>query len=282
VTATENRVTPSAGGSAPSPRRPGVLARPTLLWSRRRTVQLLVSRDLKVRYASSALGYLWSILEPLLLAGIYWFIFTQVFTRSVGEEPYIVFLLAGLLPWTWFNAAVTESARALHSEAKLVRSTNAPREVWVLRVVLSKGVEYALSLPVLFLFAVAYSASISWQILFLIPAAALQVVLLFGVGLLLAPMVVLVRDLERMVRLVLRLAFYASPVIFAVPDVPDPWDALFALNPLAGIVELVRAGFFPGHVHWTHVLISAVVSIGVLLCGWLVFARLERTVLKEI
>src|SRR3954470_14729455 len=109
--------------------RAGVLARPAALWQRRRAVRLLVARDLKVRYASSALGYLWSILEPLLLAGIYWFIFTQVFTRTVGAEPYIVFLLAGLLPWTWFNGAVTDAARALHTEAKLVRSTNVPREV---------------------------------------------------------------------------------------------------------------------------------------------------------
>jgi ABC-2 type transport system permease protein len=260
----------------------GVIARPCALWHRRRAVQLLVARDLKVRYASSALGYLWSVLEPLLLAGIYWFIFTQVFTRTVGAEPYMVFLLAGLLPWTWFNGAVTDAARALHTEAKLVRSTNVPREVWVLRVVLSKGVEYALSLPVLFLFVAVYAVPVSWHVLLILPAALLQAVLLLGLGLLLSPLVVLVRDLERIVRLALRLGFYASPVIFAVPDVPEPWDALFALNPLAGIVELVRAGFYPGHVHWEHVLVSAVLSVGLLVVGWLVFARLERTVLKEI
>jgi ABC-2 type transport system permease protein len=263
-------------------RASGVFTRPRALWHRRRAVQLLVARDLKVRYASSALGYLWSVLEPLLLAGIYWFIFTQVFARTVGAEPYMVFLLAGLLPWTWFNGAVTDAARALHTEAKLVRSTNVPREVWVLRVVLSKGVEYALSLPVLFLFVAVYAVPVSWHVLLILPAALLQAVLLLGLGLLLSPLVVLVRDLERIVRLALRLGFYASPVIFAVPDVPEPWDALFALNPLAGIVELVRAGFYPGHVHWEHVLVSAVLSAGLLVAGWLVFARLERTVLKEI
>jgi ABC-2 type transport system permease protein len=252
------------------------------LWQRRRAVRLLVSRDLKVRYASSALGYLWSVLEPLLMAGVYWFVFTQVFHRSAGEDPYIVFLLAGLLPWTWFNSGVTDTAKALHSEAKLVRSTNVPREVWVLRVVLSKGIEFLLSLPVLLLFVLAYRSSVSWQVLLLLPATVLMAVLLFGVGLLLAPLVVLVRDLERIVRIVLRLGFYASPVVFAVPDVPAPWAGLFALNPLAGIFELCRAGFFPGHVNWLHVASSAAVSLLVLIVGWSVFARLERTVLKEI
>jgi ABC-2 type transport system permease protein len=257
-------------------------ARGEALWRRRRAIQLLVARDLKVRYASSALGYVWSVLEPLLLAGIYWFIFTQVFTRSVGAEPYIVFLLAGLLPWTWFNGAITDASRALHTEAKLVRSTNVPREVWVLRVVLSKGVEFLLSLPVLFLFALLYEAPLDWHLVLLVPGILLMAVLVMGIGLLLAPLVVLVRDLERIVRIALRLGFYASPVIFSVQDVPGPWDGVFAVNPLAGIFELCRAGFFPGAVHWGHVGLSALVSGVVLVLGWMVFARLERTVLKEI
>jgi ABC-2 type transport system permease protein len=279
---TMSPVSAQNGSAASAGRAPGAVARPRALWHRRRAVQLLVTRDLKVRYASSALGYLWSVLEPLLLAGIYWFIFTQVFTRTVGAEPYLVFLLAGLLPWTWFNGAVTEAARALHTEAKLVRSTNVPREVWVVRVVLSKGVEFLLSLPVLFLFAVAYRADVDWHLVLLVPAVLLMAVLALGVGLLLAPLVVLVRDLERVVRIALRLGFYASPVIFAVEDVPAPFDTLFAVNPLSGVFELCRAGFFPGAVEWGLVGLSAVVSAGLLLLGWSVFARLERTVLKEI
>ena len=261
---------------------PRPLRRPAAVWARRRAVMLLVGRDLKVRYASSALGYFWSVLEPLLLAGIYWFIFTQVFTRTVGAEPYIVFLLAGLLPWTWFNGAVSDAARALRTEAKLVRSTNVPREVWVIRVVLSKGVEFLLSLPVLFLFVLLHGASVDWHLVLLVPAVLLMATLVLGIGLLLAPLVVLVRDLERIVRIALRLGFYASPVIFAVQDVPEPWDAAFSVNPLAGIFELCRAGFFPGAVQWGHVGLSAAVSVGLLVLGWCVFARLERTVLKEI
>jgi ABC-2 type transport system permease protein len=261
---------------------PGPSARGRALWQRRRSVRLLVGRDLKVRYASSALGYVWSVLEPLLMGLVYWFVFTKVFHRSVGEDPYIVFLLAGLLPWTWFNTAVVDAAKALRQEAKLVRSTNVPREVWVLRVVLSKGVEYVLSLPVVLLFALANGAELNWRLVLLVPALLLEGVLILGVGLLLAPLVVLVRDVERLVRIALRLGFYASPVIFAVHDVPEPWSSLFALNPMAGIFELCRAGFFPVEFQWGHVLLSVLVSTVLLLLGWTVFARLERTVLKEI
>jgi len=261
---------------------PRAVARPVALWERRHALLLLVARDLKVRYGSSTLGYLWSVLEPLMTALIYWFVFTQIFTRKGGAEPYIVFLLAGLLPWTWFNGGVNDAARSMNTESKLIRSTNLPREVWVLRVVIAKGVEYLLSLPVLFLFAICYSVPFRWQLLYLVPAVLLQTVLVFGIGLLLAPMVALVRDLERVVRIALRLGLYFSPVLFSVSQVPAPWNVAFAVNPLAGILELSRASFFPEHVHWLHVAWSLVFSLLLLGVGWCVFARLERTVLKEI
>ena len=263
-------------------RLPRGLARPAALWQRRRALLLLVARDLKVRYGSSSLGYLWSILEPLMTALIYWFVFTQVFTRKGGAEPYIVFLLTGLLPWTWLNGGINDAARAMNTEAKLIRSTNLPREVWVLRVVIAKGVEYLLSLPVLFLFAICYSVPLRWELLYLVPAALLQTVLVFGIGLFLAPLVALISDLERVVRIALRLGMYFSPVLFTVAQVPAPWNVAFAVNPLAGILELCRASFFPEHVQWLQVAWSLVCSLLVLAAGWCVFARLERTLADDV
>jgi ABC-2 type transport system permease protein len=266
----------------PARRRTSAQNRVLALCRRRRTVQLLVARDMKVRYASSTLGYVWSVLEPLLMSLIYWFIFTKVFHRSVGENPYIVFLLSGLLPWAWFTGGLTEGAKALRSEAKLVRSTNLPREVWVLRVVMSKAVEFFLSLPVLFLFVAATGAPLNWRIVLLLPAAVMLAVLLVGLGLLLSPLMVLFNDLERIIKLALRLGFYMSPVVFTVKDVPKPFAGAFAANPLAGIFEMMRAGFFPQQLEWAHVGASAVACVLLLLIGWIVFAKLERPVLKEI
>ena len=260
----------------------GVIRRPVALLGQRRVLGLLLRRDLKVRYGSSVLGYLWSVLDPLLMAVVYWFVFTKIFQRSVGESPYIVFLLCGLLPWTWFNSAVHDMAKALRVDGKLVRSTNAPREIWVLRVVLSKGAEFLFSVPVLAAFAVAYSASVNWRLLLFVPAVLLMATLLLGIGLMVAPLVVMVRDLDRIIRIVLRVLFYASPIVYAVRDVPRLWEDVFAWNPLAGIIELCRAGFFPAQLSWTHVGQSAIVSLAFLLVGWCVFAKLERTVLKEV
>ena len=248
----------------------------------RRTLWLLTSRDLKVRYSTSALGYVWSILDPLVMSAIYFFVFTVVFRRDVGGEPYIVFLLSGLLAWMWFTGAVSDSTRAFLREAKLVRSTKIPRTIWVGRLVASKGIEFLLSLPVLAVFAIVAGAQLHWQVVFFPLAIALQAVLVTGVGLLVAPLVVFFRDLERATKLVLRFLFYASPIIYGTQDLPERFHLLAAFNPLSGIFGLYRSAFFPDQLDLLEVLVGAGMSLLLLAVGVLVFRRAERAVLKEI
>jgi ABC-2 type transport system permease protein len=249
----------------------------------RHSLWLLTVRDLRVRYSTSVLGYVWSILDPLVMAGIYWFVFTQVFDRTVGEKPYIVFLLAALLPWMWFNGAVSDSTRAFLREAKLVRSTKIPRTIWVNRLVLSKGIEFIASIPVLAVFAIlSKGAELHWQVVFFPLALVLQAILVTGIGLIVAPLVVFFRDLERATKLALRFLFYASPIIYGVTDLPDGLHFWASFNPLAGIFSLYRAAFFPDQLDWLTVGIGAGMCLLFLLLGILVFKRTERAVLKEI
>jgi len=243
---------------------------------------LLSARDLKVRYATSWLGYLWSVLDPLVMSGIYWFVFTMVFHRTVGVEPYIVFLITALLSWVWFNAAVTDFTRAFNKDAKLVRSTAIPRSIWVNRIVLSKGFEFLFALPVLAVFAIGAGAPVGWGLLLFPLGVLLQAILLVGIGLLVAPLCVLFADLERTTRLVLRALFYASPIIYGVGDLPGALPTLMAFNPLAGIFTLYRVGFFPELWNPFAVAVSAVMCLVILGIGVLTFRRLERPLLKEL
>ena len=248
----------------------------------RRSLWLLTTRDLRVRYSTSFLGYLWSILDPLVMAGIYWFVFTQVFDRGVGHEPYIVFLLSGLLPWMWFTGSISDATRAFTSEAKLVRSTTIPRTIWVARQVLSKGIEFVASIPVLAIFAILYGAVLHWEAVYALLAVVIQAVLTLGIGLIVAPLVVFFRDLERAIKLALRFAFYASPIIYGLKDLPVDLQTLGAFNPLSGIISLYRAAFFPEQLNWFDVAISAAMAVALFAIGMLVFRRTIRAVLKEI
>lgn len=248
----------------------------------RHSLWLLTLRDLRVRYSTSVLGYVWSILDPLVMSGIYWFVFTQVFHRTVGDIPYIVFLLSALLPWMWFNGAVGDCTRAFLRDAKLIRSTKIPRTIWVNRLVLSKGIEFVASIPVLALFAIFSGANLHWQVVFFPLAILLQTLLLVGVGLIVAPLVVFFRDLERAVKLVLRFLFYASPIIYSLRDLPHGLGWLAAFNPLAGIFGLYRSAFFPGQLNWYDVAVGTAVSLALLGIGLFIFRRTEHAVLKEI
>ena len=255
---------------------------------RRGLVWTLVRRDLRVRYSRSLLGYVWTVLDPLLMASVYFVVFTFIFKAGarVADKPYFLYLLSGLLAWQWFTGGVNDTAKSLIQEAKLVRSTNLPREIWVIRCVLAKGVEFVLSLPVLigfvFYYLVVGRVALDWELVFFPLAMLLQFVLLVGLGLLLAPLTVLATDVQRVVRIALRFLFYLSPVLYGTHAVPELLRAILAFNPLNGILSLYRGGLFARGVSWVDVGISAGVTLVLLVLGFWTFSRLERTVLKEI
>jgi ABC-2 type transport system permease protein len=252
------------------------------VWNYRRILGLLVHRDLKVRYAASFLGYVWSVLDPLLMSLVFWFIFTQIFHRHVGYPPYILFLVMGQMIMTWFQSGVTATAKALRAEAQMVRSSSVPRELWVVRVAMSKGVEYVYSLPVVLMFALAYRKPPTWNIVFLPLAMALCFFMVLSIGLILAPLTVLIRDIDRIIPIVLRFLFYCSPVLWSIKDVPPALRGFASYNPLAGFLTLSRSAFFPQELEWRPVLMS-VVSIFILFnIGVWVFTRFESQMLKEI
>jgi ABC-2 type transport system permease protein len=256
------------------------------VWGRRRILALLVSRDLKVKYAGSALGYFWSVLEPLMLAGVYWFVFTILMKRQLGASPYIVFLLCAMLPWQFANGALRSSMKSLSKDAKLVRSTNLPREIWVLRTVGSKLAEFVLSLPVVVVVAILTHAHLRWEVVFFPVALLIQVVLLVGCGLVLAPISVLYTDVGRVLPTILRLLFYFSPILYGIRDIKSrlgPVAAHFyTLNPFAGIFDLYRLAFFNQWAGWHGIAFSAGWALVTLLIGMRVFSSLEGIVLKEI
>ena len=150
------------------------------------------------------------------------------------------------------------------------------------RLVLSKGIEFLAAIPVLVLVAIFSGAQINADAIFFPLAILIQAVLTAGVGLIVAPLVVFFRDLERAVKLILRFLFYASPIIYATSDLPQELHFWAAFNPLSGIFSLYRAAFFPGELDWFIVAVGAAMSVAFLGIGLLVFSRTERAVLKEI
>ena len=243
---------------------------------------LLSGRDLRVKYATTWLGYAWSVLDPLLMCLVYWVLMEVILQRTGGVEPFVIFLISGLLPWQWFTATVTGATTAFSKDKKLVRSTGTSNTIWVLRVVLSNGITYAFSLPILAVFLIIHQVPVGPGLWWFPVAFVLQAMLLTGLGLILAPLCILMSDLSRIVSLVVRMLFFASPILFDHSRLPEWLSWLNVANPMFGILTMYRLGYWPELWDGGAILASALISTGVLIIGIIVFPPLLRPVLKDL
>lgn len=266
------------------------------VWERRTVLGLLIKRDFKGKYQGSFLGYLWALLEPLLLTALYWVVFTQlldVSSRLAGpinaDEPpeYGLFLIAGILPWLWFSTSLNEATKALRKQSKLISTMQLPREMFALESVGSKFLEFLASLLVLPIFAlIAGRAPQPNMLAGLLYAVLIQIVLVAGLTLILSSVTVLVPDVKRTIRVVLRACFYLSPVLYSAAVVEERlgrFYEIYQLNPLATIFQLHRSLWFPGAApDWNQILITSILCAVLLVGGWWLFRALEPAVLKEL
>ncbi len=268
------------------------------VWSHRNTLRLLVRRDLAVKYQQSTLGYLWSLIEPLGMGAIYFFVFGVLYRsatdRHLGDaaNSYPLFLITGIFAWMWTNSAISEATNALTGQARLITTMNMPREVFPIGRVAGRFAEYLSGLPILIGLAAIYVSlgkiHLGVTLLALPLAVLVQGALLTGVALFLASVNVLMRDVERFIRLATRVLFYATPIIYPLSLVrgsalPGWVKILYEVNPLVGIFQLHHAVWYPDE--FPDALLLCLTVAGSLLAlvggGW-VFRRLEPAVLKEL
>ena len=189
------------------------------LYRHRQLILALTARDLKARYRGSILGFFWSLANPLLLLGVY----TLVFTRFFPDNPitaYPVFLLTGLLPWTFFSAAVLESTVSISSNGGLIKKVMFPAEALPVVVVLSHLVHFALAIPVLLVamvaFMLAHQFTLSVTIALVLPLMIVQTFFVTGVAMVVASASVLFRDLRDIITNLMQLGFFVTPIIYLI------------------------------------------------------------------
>jgi ABC-type polysaccharide/polyol phosphate export permease len=250
-------------------------------------VQSLVARELKARYRGSVLGFLWSFINPLLLLGIYSFIFTTVVPNRVpNAQPYALFMLCGILPWTWFSASLTDGAGSLIAGGNLIRKVLFPAEVLPIVSVLANMMHFLLPLPLVLVILVGFgripeAAGMIWFPL----VVTVQLVFTTGLALILAALTVHFRDIRDILANVLTLWFFITPIIypwFQAEIAPYRW--LFNLNPFTHLaVSYQEILFFPGPFdHWRWLVALAVASVGVFLAGYWLFDRLRDSFVEVV
>jgi lipopolysaccharide transport system permease protein len=261
-----------------------------LVWSYRALIWVLVRRELNARYRASALGFLWSLINPLLLLAVYAVVFTQIFApRFVGGEPYPLFLFAGLLPWLFFSQAVLESAITLVDNGPLLAKVMCPPEIFPAVLVVSHLIHHLLALPVLIAAAAVAAAggwhTFPWTLAALPLALGPWILATWGATAAVAATAVRLRDLRDLVGHLLNVLFFGSPIIYSLDGLglEEPLRSILAANPFAFLVTAYRNLAFDGVFPDPLVLGGAWLTGVVVWCaGIAVFARLRDSLVESV
>lgn len=239
-----------------------------------------IKRDLKVKYRGTLLGYLWSLLEPLSLVGIYYFLFDVI--ARVDEPGYALIVILGVLPYNLFGGIVNAGAVALTANAALIRRVYIPREVFVYAHVGSNIIVFVLSMFAVVPFLFVYDVVPGWRIVFFPLAAVLIILFATGIAFFAACVNVLYRDVGYVIRVVLRLLFYGSPLIYPISRVPADFLGIYLLNPLSVYISMGRSAImnqpFPFDV--AYVAYGVVMAFVTFAGGAYYFTRYEKKAVK--
>jgi homopolymeric O-antigen transport system permease protein len=251
---------------------------PSELWQFRGLLGALALRDVKLRYRQTALGVGWVLLQPLLASGILAFVFGTVagLTRP-GRTSVFVFVLAGFIGWTVFNATFVRTSSSVLQQSALIVKVYFPRIILPASAVVSALLDASIASALFFLVASLSGTRFGWQVLTFPIWMAVVVILAFGLGLMSAAMSVRFRDVQHITPVLMQILFYASPIAYQASAVPDKWRTLFLINPLAPLFEALRWSLLrEGNIRPLELLNASFGAVAVLGVGIMLFRRAER------
>jgi lipopolysaccharide transport system permease protein len=248
------------------------------LWRYRELLYYLAWRDLAVRYKQTVIGVAWALLRPALTMLVF-VGFRRIFGISDQRVPEPLFVLAAVLPWQFFSSALSESSASLIGNSSLISKTYFPRLLIPCAAVVTSLVDFLVTLSILAGLMLWYGFAPGWQILLLPLFVLMTFGLSVGAGFFLAALNVEYRDFRYVVPFIVQVGLFISPIAFTAGQVPERWRALYALNPLVGIIDGFRWSILGGRTPLdvgALALSAALTSFMVVLGVWY-FRRTERS-----
>ena len=230
----------------------------------------LVARDLKVRYKRSALGILWTMLNPLLLMIIFTIVFAHILRVTV--DHFTVYFLSAFVLWNFFAQATSWSTGCLLGYGPLIKKIYVPNSIFVLATVLAGTVNLLISLVPLALIMLVVGHPFTAALAFLPVPIVLATMFSLGLSLALAPLSLMFADIVQIYQAVLTAWMYLTPIMYPLSALPDGYRRLILANPMTHLVEAFRTPIYQGAIPSLHVMISAsVAAVGTLVIGWAIF-----------
>jgi lipopolysaccharide transport system permease protein len=245
------------------------------LWRSRELIAILVWRDLRARYGQTVIGVLWAVLQPTLNLLVLSILFNQIVRVPTGDTPYLLFALAGLVPWAYFVHAITTSTESVSRAEGLVRRAAFPRAVLPLASVAAALIELAICFALLLALMALYGTGITTSAIALPLFAVLLVVTALGAALWLSAIHAEYRDVGQIVPFFVQALLLMTPVAYPSALLPEGWRLVYAVNPLVGVVEGFRWALLGGTLPLAELLVGAAVALALLASGVLFFFRRE-------
>ena len=248
------------------------------LWEYRELLYFLTWRDVKVRYKQTVLGAAWAIIQPFFTMVVFSVFFGKLAKMPSDNIPYPIFSYAALVPWTFFANGLSQSSTSLVASANLIKKVYFPRLVVPVSSVISGAVDFVLAFVVLLGMMLFYGIVPTGNVVWLPLLLLLALVTSLGVGLWLTAMNVQFRDVRYAVPFLVQAWMFATPIAYPSSLLDEPWRTLYGINPMAGVVEGFRWALLgtetaPGPI----IIVSALVSVALLISGAFYFRRMEKT-----
>jgi len=251
-------------------------------WQYRSLVRLLAARELTSRYKRSLLGVWWTLLNPLLTVGVFWLVFSQIFSRQGTLFPFIVYLTAGVLLAGFFAQGVNAAGAGLVHNRGVLAKVYVPPEVFSLAAALAAAANFAISLVPLVIIQIIQGVGVPLDFL-LVPVSVLfMLMLVTGIGLVVASVAVMFYDVFDLVRVITTLVTYMAATFYPIDVVPERWQLLIKLNPLYHHLVVFRSFAYGDWFSWTSFIIAGTTGLAALAFGVWVFSRNWRNVVVSL
>ena len=246
------------------------------IWAYRELLFFLTWRDVKVRYKQTLLGAAWAILQPLFMMVIFTIFFGRLAGVGSSGVPYPIFVLAGLVPWTFFSNTITASGNSLVGSAHLITKVYFPRLIVPAAAMLAGLVDFVLAFALLIVMMFYYRVALTVQVLFLPVLVLLTALFGLGVGTWMSALNVKYRDVRFALPFLIQLWLFVSSVIQPSSSVPK-WRWVLMFNPMSGIIEGYRAALFGLPFDWPSIGVATVMTIVMLFYSVYSFGKAERS-----
>jgi ABC-type polysaccharide/polyol phosphate export permease len=245
-------------------------------------LQNLVLKDFRVRYRNMSLGVFWSLLNPLMMMGVLTFVWTRIVPNpTIRHFP--VFVLCGLVPYSFFNVAWVSGTLSIVENSGLVKRVPVPREIVPIAAVLSSCLHLGIQILLLLLAVLAFGLGVNIYWLWLPLVWALEIVFVCGLALLTSAINVYIRDMRYVVESVIMVMFWLVPIFYSFENIPKRFAYIYELNPVAALIFSLRSILLhASQPHTSTVLKLTVVSFTVFAIGWVAFRRMKDSFYEHI